>query len=212
MIINATIGNNVPLGFATAVSEACAFFDLLFSNPVTLNITFQWGPTPPGTVAANTAQGIYTDYNTIKSSPLSALSPLPANDPTNGAAYFVTEAQAKALGLDLSPYDNGGTVDTYGSPWDPSKPDGIVTLNSNVNWDFTRAGGTPGLTDAIGVFEHEISEVMGRVGLLGSLVPTYNPGGIYTILDLFRYTKVNGVVQRVLSPGPGFFPSTAKPF
>ena len=55
-----------------------------------------------------------------------------------------------------------------------------------------------GQHDAIGAFEHEISEVMGRVGSLGQ----HNGSGVYTPIDLFRYSSV-GVRQLVY--GPGYF-------
>jgi hypothetical protein len=55
-----------------------------------------------------------------------------------------------------------------------------------------------GQHDAIGAFEHEISEVMGRIGSLGQ----HNGPGVYTPIDLFRYSSV-GVRQLVY--GPGYF-------
>ena len=53
-----------------------------------------------------------------------------------------------------------------------------------------------GSYDAIGVLEHEITEVMGRTSSLGTYAGMYEP------LDLFRYTSA-GV--RDLVPGAGSF-------
>ena len=71
-----------------------------------------------------------------------------AADPTNGAGtWFLTRAQAKALGVvvdDLS--DDGGTTFGAGQPY---------TFSGAI---------MPGTFDFKGVAAHEISEVMGRIG------------------------------------------------
>jgi hypothetical protein len=138
---------NVPAQFQAqfvqAVHAACNFFDLLFSNPVTLNISFGWAQMSSAFAAENVAQGIYTNYATVETSlaananssdAQTAVGTLPANDPTNGGTFFVTDAQAKAWGLSLSSYSYPNLI---GNPADPNTPDGTVWLNSTLNWDFT---------------------------------------------------------------------------
>jgi hypothetical protein len=68
---------------------------------------------------------------------------------------------------------------------------------------FPGAGGTMKLTqyDAVGVAAHELSEVMGRIGMEGtSLSATHTD--IYTPLDLFRYSAAN---TPDIHPTAGYF-------
>ena len=218
MQINPTINlNGVPLaqqpGFTAAVNAACSFYDQLFSNNVTLNVTFTYGPVSGGS-AQNTAQGIYTNYATIRSELASnadtavadtAVNTLSATDPTGGGTFFLTEAQAKALGMG-SQLSHWGSV--YGSPGNASAADGVVTLNSSVTWDYGTSGrAAPSQLDAIGALEHEISEVMGRNGIEGTGNLVYNQNNdTYTALDLFRYVQnASGGLTQTLAPGPGTF-------
>ena len=78
------------------------------------------------------------------------------------------QAEAKALGL--SP--NNGSLD------------GHVGFSNSVVWDFI-PNTTPsaGAYYFIGTFEHEITEIMGRISLLN-----YQPSA-YDLMDLYRYTS-----------------------
>src|SRR5258708_11192837 len=95
----------------------------------------------------------------------------PADDPPKGGTSFITSVEAKALGLIAA---------------DDPASDGSIGLDSSTSYTFdpnNRA--VPGLADAIGVIEHEISEVLGRQSLLG-----FQPGdgtSQFGVLDLFRY-------------------------
>jgi hypothetical protein len=107
---------------------------------------------------------------------------MPAADPTNGVGtWWLTRSQAKALGFipdDLS--DDGGT--TFG-----------------VGNSFTFSGGiTAGTFDFQGVAAHEISEVMGRIGLSGGTVGT--TANSFSLIDNFSYT---GPGSKALRGGPG---------
>lgn len=81
-------------------------------------------------------------------------------------SFFVASAEAKALGV----VNALSTV-----------VDGYIGLAKGTILAFT---GTPTSSqyDAVGVIAHELSEVMGRIGMEGS------NGGYYTPLDLFRYS------------------------
>ena len=100
------------------------------------------------------------------SASLSAVNPLPAN-----ATLVASLANLKALGLD---------------PVDPKTSDGAIGLSSAYAFNYTQSGAA-GTLDAIGALTHELTEVMGRVGSVGAY---YGPG-VYTTLDLFRYTNTN---------------------
>jgi hypothetical protein len=105
-----------------------------------------------------------------------------AADPTNGAGtWWLARAQAKALGYipdDMS--DDGGTTFGAGNP-------------------FTFSGAiAAGTFDFQGIAAHEISEVMGRLGLSGGTVDTTTNS--FSLIDNFSYT---GPGTKGLRGGPG---------
>jgi autotransporter passenger strand-loop-strand repeat protein len=198
----------------TAIGDAVNELEGLFLDPIQITLVFDWGNVdgqsiPSGDLAASIRTGgVYTNYSQLKSyltndatTPLdtTALSTL-TSDPTHGGTFFLPYAQAKALGDPQVP--QGG-----------AEIDGYVGLGSSVQWTFepgnSGAGDTgnpldraqPGSYDVIGTLEHEITEVMGRVGSLATYDVDGGPG-TYTALDLFRYQTVNGNTVRDLTPGP----------
>ncbi len=102
---------------------------------------------------------------------LAAGGSLPAADPIGGTHdYLLARAEAKALGLAANDLSNDGTF-TFGGGFS-------YTYDPN-----NRA--VAGKIDFIGVAMHEISEIMGRIGLMGENL-TGNPD--YMLFDLFHYT------------------------
>jgi hypothetical protein len=199
---DSSIPQSVLSNYQTAVNAALAFFKSEFSNNITVNITFAWAATGQNFVASNNFYGDYVSYATLvtalkatqhSADDIAAYTTLPAptQDPTgSGQHYFVTSAQEKALGLmpSSAPFDD------------------FVTLGSGYSWTFdpnNRA--VPGKIDAIGTLEHEISEgVFGRVGGLGQSQANGGFGaGIYTPLDLFRYSSPG--VHDYSNPGANDF-------
>ena len=195
-----------PAEFTAAVTAAVNALESMFTNNVTLTIAVGWGEvngrtiTAPGVVGQSTSTGDLQSYTTVRNALLvnqisadqaAATAALPGSDPTGGGTgndFYVSQAQEKALGIAVS---------------SPSKADGAIGLAALSDYTFdpnTRAA--PGQFDAIGVLEHEFTEVMGRTGALG----VYDGAGIYTLLDLFRYTtNSQGAVVRQLAPGAGSF-------
>jgi hypothetical protein len=185
--------------FDAAVNAAVQFFDQEFTNNVTVSVTFAWGSLGAGAVAQNQFYYNTFSYASVVSAlkatqssadDISAYATLPGNDPTgsSGNDFIVTAAQARVLGLPFG-----------GVPFDD-----FVTLNS----DFGTSGYTfdpnnravSGKYDAIGALEHEISEgIIGRIGNLG-LTDNQQPPGLYTPLDLFRYSSAGA---RDFNPGTG---------
>ena len=93
------------------------------------------------------------------------------SDPTGGGHFFIPIAEAKALGLHTA---------------NDSEPDGTFTFGTGFTYTFdpnNRA--VPGAYDFIGIAEHEISEIMGRISLLGSTDIDSHPD--YTLYDLLRF-------------------------
>ena len=100
-----------------------------------------------------------------------AVTNLPSTDPTGGGHFLLATAQAKAMGL---------------IPANGTAPDGTIAFGAGYNYAYDPANrGVPGEVDFIGLAEHEISEMMGRVGLLGA---NLDGSPDYGILDLFGYT------------------------
>jgi len=190
-----------------AVNAAVAYYEHVFANPITFTINIGWGSLSAGQQARNswTDAGyidipysqVLTSYQNIinkSGDQIAAGLTLPLKDPTvsstrpGGGTFRLSLPEAQAWGL----YSSAGT------------PDGVydITLNSNLNWTFDPNNrNVAGAYDAVGVIEHEISEIMGRVGSLGGTTFTKTPN-VFTPLDLFRYDSAG---HRQLSPGPGWF-------
>jgi hypothetical protein len=107
---------------------------------------------------------------------------LTAADPTGGAGtWWVSRSQAKAIGLIADDLSNDGTT-TFGA----GNP-------------FTFSGAiAAGTYDFKGVAMHEISEVMGRLGISGGTIGS--AANSYSLIDAFSYT---GVGVRNLGAGAG---------
>jgi hypothetical protein len=192
--------SSAPSGFKSAAVAAASEYSTMFSNPETITIDVGYGEVGgsalySGNLAQSRFYGSYETYASVRSalfgdagsSSYQALadSTLASTDPTNGGKFFVTTAEAKALGQ------------TTGTGLD-----GAVGLSSAYAFDYS-APTTPvagGQYDAVGALEHEISEVMGRFGSVGKQLGA----GVYTPLDLFRYTSP-GVRDLTVGPASPYF-------
>lgn len=100
-----------------------------------------------------------------------AVGHFPSADPTGGATFLVPFAEAKALGLRSA--FNAST-------------DGTFTFGAGFNYTYdSNNRAVAGKYDFIGIAEHEISEIMGHIYLLGQ---NLTGGPNYVPFDLFRYT------------------------
>jgi Putative Ig domain len=200
LVINVSYDSSVssaPAGFKTAVAAAVSALESEFTNNVTLNIKVGWGEVngqaiSSGSAAESMHNVVSTNYNAIlnamtatASSPddTVAVATVASEASTySGLSFLMSSAEAKALGI------AGGNNFTY---------DGMVGLSSTTSFTFdpnNRA--VAGQVDAIGVLEHEITEVMGRTGSLNYASPGYTP------LDLFRFSAA-GVHDT--TPATGYF-------
>ncbi len=185
LTINLQFGSSVTglanfAGIQSASNYAAQQLENLFSDPITITIDVE--STPGSSVLGESDTSLLGTYNygDIRSALVSdattvadatAVAHLSLMDPTgSGHAWIVTSSQAKALGL--IPSDN--------------EVDGTFTFGAGRTYTFdpnNRA--VPGAFDFIGVAEHEITEIMGRVPGLGQQFfsePDYLP------YDLFRYS------------------------
>ena len=182
LIIDPTFNANMNAQQQAAVNYAISEYEHLYTNNVTLNISFQMGNTGLGESdsffeggftyaqiqAALAAQAAANPLDSIKQT---VVANLPANNPAPTNNFWMTTAEARALGLD----------NTYNGS------DGTVTFSNAVTYTYDPNNrGVAGEYDFIGVAEHEISEVMGRDALLG--YTGFNGQGSYSPNDLFRFT------------------------
>ncbi len=181
LVINPTFDSSLTnlanaAQWESAINYADGQFASLFTNPITINITFKAGAIP-GYLGQNRFNGqSIGNYATVKAvlaahakSPddATSIANLPISDPTGGGNFILADAQAKALGVRAA--NNPST-------------DGNITLSYLYSYTFdpnNRA--VSGSYDFIGSAEHEISEVMGRVGNANI------DGGNFGVLDLFGY-------------------------
>ena len=180
LTIGATFGVGVSAAAQTAFNFAKTEFENLYSDAITINIAVAAGNTGLGGSSTNLQFNTYGQFNTaltgdsksandaIAVANLPGASPFPASQ-----GFLLSFAEAKAIGL-------RGAND--------AATDGTFTFNSTLAYTFNPLNRqVPGQFDFIGVAEHEISEIMGRI-------PGLNTPGFPFFLgyDVFRF-KGNGV-------------------
>ena len=175
---------NAPTGFVAAVNYVVNYFDTLFTNNVTINLNVGYGEVAGQTLASGAlGESVSSSYvaesyssvvGTLQAQGAPGASALPSTSPVPGALYM-TPAEAQALGLT-------NAVST-----------GYVGFSSSAAFDFA-ANTTPTSSQYyfVGVAEHEISEILGRVSLINDQPNYYDP------MDLYRYSAA-GVHS--LAPG-----------
>ena len=164
----------------SAFNYAAQQFESRFSDPIHINITVQASPGTSTLGASSTSLLFPLTYSQVRSELINdattandatANASLGTTDPTGGGVFVVSRAQARALGLTAASDGNS---------------DGTFTFGAGFSYTYDpNSRAVVGLYDFIGVAEHEISEIMGRIGLLGRNV-TGSPN--YIPYDLFRYT------------------------
>jgi glycosyltransferase involved in cell wall biosynthesis len=198
-VINVTFDSSVTsqpnaTTIEAAFNDAISYFTGTFANNVTDNITVHWGSSSLGSSSTEIFEGF--TYSQVRSAflglgnqsanQLLAYGALPTGDPLpNGPnEYDMSTAEAKALGL--------GSF---------SGTDGTVSFSSGVSYTFdpnNRA--VAGEFDFIGVAEHEISEVLGRIANVGDA----GLSGGYMPIDLFRWSGA-GTRQTSATGTPSYF-------
>ena len=191
---------SAPAGFFTAFDDAIQFYEAEFTDPITINLHVGWGEIDGNGLnfgdlgqSATNQQGFYTNSqvktaltnDATSAADATAIANLPAADPTGGAHFVMSDAEAKALGLLAG---NAGGIDGY-----------VGFLNTASYTFDPNDRAVNGEYDFIGLAEHEISEVMGRYGLGQNGAAS----GRYSPIDLFRYTSV-GVLDLIPENGDYF--------
>ena len=178
-----------PAGFFTAMQFAAEQLDTLLSDNITVSIDIGWDSSGQVLGEAGPENMVSYDYSTVVAALRAhALSPaaktaaddMPTGDPTNGNGVYLAEAQAEALGLMSF----------------TSLPDGTATFGTGgtvLNFSTTDLA-VPGEEDFVGVAEHELSHALGRSGWGAGSDPTSPDAGLYSLMDLFRFTSA-GVLE-----------------
>jgi hypothetical protein len=179
---NADFGSNATAA-QNAWIAAANVFETNFSDNIHINITVDAVPGTSvfgasftflnSTSYANLRNLVVADAKTADdATAVGSGGSVTATDPTNGAGtWWVSRAEAKAIGLIHDDLSNDGTT-TFGA-----------------GNRFTFSGPiAPGTYDFQGIAAHEISEVMGRLGISGGTISGH-PNS-YSLIDLFSYTGV----------------------
>jgi VCBS repeat-containing protein len=176
LVINITYDasvNNAPSGFTADIAAVVQWFEKTFTNPVTINIDVGYGEVNGQSMGSSAlGESLYYinsySYSQVKSTLTG--DNLPSTDPTSGGTFWVSTAEAKAIGLAA-----GSSVDGY------------VGFGSASNlFAYNNSNGVPsGQYDFMGTVAHEISEVLGRYTLDGSSI---NGTRAFSPLDLFHFS------------------------
>ncbi len=203
---NTNFGANAAAA-QSSFNAATAIFSNLFIDDITINLVVDAVPGTGTLGSSNTSIFTAASYGTLydaaladASSPDDATttgsggslggngSPGSASDPVaTSHNWWLTRAQVKALNLAIGGITANDSVN-----------DGTITFGAGYSYSFAGATG-PGTYDFIGIAAHEISEVMGRVGLSGDSI-SGSPG--YTLVDALAFSAAN---TRVLNGGGGSF-------
>ncbi|WP_347986152.1 NF038122 family metalloprotease [Methylomonas sp. AM2-LC] len=179
MTIQANYDDSVTTQEINAFNEAIQLFDRQFVNDITVNINVNMANSSAflGQTTSYLLQynNNISNYTTIANALTAANTNLILPGVSHIAAQVgnadyldITLANAKALGL-IAANDSG--------------LDGAITLSSYYAWNTGSNGSVPADEfDLVGVAEHEISEVLGRISGLSVIDSRIMP------LDLLRYT------------------------
>jgi len=185
--LNANLSAADVASVESAFNYAAQQFENSFTDNIQINITVgaSAGTSILGqsdSVLIGTGSNGYNTYSSVRDALISdattandaqATAHLSLSDPTSGTQpnFLFTQAQAKALGVIT----------------DDGSRDGTFTFGAGRSYTFDPLNrAVAGKFDFIGVAEHEISEIMGRIALLGEDLG--DGFGSYTPYDLFRYT------------------------
>ena len=177
---NANFGANAAAAQAAWIAAA-QVFTTHFADNIHVNITVD-GVAGTGVFGESNTSLISISYADLRARvvadaktqndriAIGAGGSMTAGDPTNGTGtWWLTRPQAKALGVIA----------------DDMADDGTTTFGAGNPFTFSGAIAA-GTYDFQGIAAHEISEVMGRMGLSGGTVGT--TANSFSLIDNFSYT------------------------
>ena len=195
---------SAPKGFMQAIIDAAKYYSSQFSNNEIININVGYGEIAGGQMSAGAlgeseSYGYLTNYATVTNAlAKDGFTFAAIKEPTH-SQFFVASAEAKTFGLvsahatALDGYIGFGTLSGTGYSWN---------LKANTTGQNTDT--SPSQFDLQSVALHEISEVLGRIGMEGATV--INNHATYTPLDLFNFALPPATPGTLaLSPNSGYF-------
>lgn len=190
---------NAPSGFTAALVSAAQALVSEFSAPAktVLYLSVGWGEIAGQTLASNAlgeseSLGYLTNYATVAAALTARGDSLTASNEPTSAQFFVTSAEAKTLGLVSGTGGSTTSVDGYV---------GFSTLTgTGDSWQFNATGTAAKQYNLQAVAQHELTEVMGRISMEGTV--SYNGHKTYTPLDLFDFSANHTLI---LSNKGGYF-------
>jgi hypothetical protein len=201
---DASVGS-APTGFMTDVVAAAQYLESQLSNAVTITLNVGYDEVGGsalesgalGESESNIESVSYKNlYNALSADATDATDtsvlaslPSPASGSPVAGTFWVTTAQAKALGLAAA---NGTSADG----------DIGFGASSEFSYGDTNAGGTVanGTYDFFATAAHEMTEVMGRIMLVGESVDSATS---YTLLDTLHYSASG--TRDFTQSTPGYF-------
>jgi len=162
----------------SAFNYAIGQFEAEYSTPITVDINVAYAGSGLGASDQTLFCGTYSSFrsallaNETTPDQVTSEDDLPATDPTGGATMCASIPEEMALGMLLPNCFSTSTCSSY-----------VPTITFGVQpYTFDPSHrGVSGEFDFIGVADHEMSEVLGRIAGL-------NVNSFYTPDDLFRYT------------------------
>ena len=170
---------HAPKGFQQAVVSAALAYTKLYSDDIVIKIRVGYGEVngqrlDSGALGETENNYKLVSYATVAGALAGDNYPLTlaSNEPTT-AQIYVTNAEAKALGL------MSGTA---------TGVDGWIGLSSTIPMTYSIGGPAAGSNkyDGVAVAEHEIGEVMGRIGIEGAIIKGKTT---YSVWDLFDFSS-----------------------
>jgi len=206
LVINLSWDSSVssaPAGFTSDMIAAARFLESQISTAVTVNLEVGYNEVAGSTLQSGALGESETNIDGVSYATLvaalkasastdatdaSVLASLPATSPIGGT-YWLTTAQAKALGLAAA---NGTGLDGA-IGFGPSSEFTYGDTNSSG----TVAGGT---YDFLATALHEMTETMGRLLLVGTSI---NSAAGYSALDLLHFSGTG--TRDFVQATPGYF-------
>ncbi len=195
--------SSAPAGFVSDMIAAAQFLESQISTTATINLDVGYNEIAGNTLESGALGESQSNIESVNYASLvaalkasastdptdaSVLASLPATSPVSGT-YWITTAQAKALGL---------------APANGTGLDGAVGFGSSSEFTYgdTNTAGTvaAGTYDMFATAVHEITETMGRLLLVGESI---SGSAGYSLMDLLHYSA-SGTRDFVQST-PGYF-------
>lgn len=205
LIWDSSVGS-APTGYTTAIIDAAKTIISEYgvvpdvAGKVVVNIKVGYGEIAGSSMSASAlgeseSYGYLTNYSTVTGALTKAGYSFNASNEPTGGQFFVTSGEAKAMGLVSA---TSSAVDGF---------IGFSTLSgTGYSWNLhAQVGATDSGTgakqfDLQAVASHEITEVLGRIGMQGQT--TFNGKATYTPLDLFDFSSAG---KLALSGSGGYF-------